>query len=154
MTRFGYFHFHFREMATLCDSSDSDEVEQQQKINSARAVKLALELHALGLGGAGAQNGAGGEMDSDEDEDLSALAPPKRSQNTTEIITVPSSEHVAEIVGKQGSPTFIGLILTINQDAKSSCSGRRQIRTLKHPAVAIIPSLLLQVMIIRHLNRV
>jgi len=91
-----------REMATLCDSSDSDEVEQQQKINSARAVKLALELHALGLGGAGAQSGAGGEMDSDEDEDLSALAPPKRSQNTTEIITVPSSEHVAEIVGKQG----------------------------------------------------
>lgn len=82
-----------RDMA--CDSSDSDE-----QINSARAVKLALELHALGLGGI---SGGGAECESDsEDEDLSALAPPKRSQNTTEIITVPSSEHVAEIVGKQG----------------------------------------------------
>ena len=58
-------------------------------------MKLALELHALGLGGA--------DSESEEDEeDLAALAPPKKSQNTTEVITVPSSEHVAEIVGKQG----------------------------------------------------
>ena len=73
-------------------SNGSDE-------DSARAMKLALELHALGLGGT--------ESESEEDEeDLAALAPPKKSQNTTEVITVPSSEHVAEIVGKQGKYYF------------------------------------------------
>ena len=81
-------------------SNGSDE-------DSARAMKLALELHALGLGGT--------ESESEEDEeDLAALAPPKKSQNTTEVITVPSSEHVAEIVGKQGTifkhnPSFLTL---------------------------------------------
>ena len=106
-------------MATLGDTSstDSDEIhQQQQSMNSARAVKLALELHALGLGG-GANGQGGGEMESDSDEDLSALAPPKRSQNTTEIITVPSSEHVAEIVGKQGFQNNIKYLL----NKKSGC---------------------------------
>ena len=109
-------------MATLGDTSstDSDEIQQQQQsMNSARAVKLALELHALGLGGGGggANGQGGGEMESDSDEDLSALAPPKRSQNTTEIITVPSSEHVAEIVGKQGFQNNIKYLL----NKKSGC---------------------------------
>ena len=36
-------------------------------------------------------------------EDFAGLVPPKKSQNTTEVIYVPSSEHVAEIVGKQGT---------------------------------------------------
>ena len=70
--------------------------ENLSESDDARAMKLALELHALGLGGA--------DEDSDEDDEdaLAALAPPKKSQNCTEVITVPSSEHVAEIVGKQG----------------------------------------------------
>ena len=73
-------------------------------------MKLALELHALGLGGA--------ESESEEDEeDLAALAPPKKSQNTTEVITVPSSEHVAEIVGKQGKYCLQSLLWNSYQNA-------------------------------------
>ena len=59
-------------------------------------MKLALELHALGLGGPGTN------MNNDLVADFASLGPPKKSQNTIEIIDVPSSEHVAEIVGKQG----------------------------------------------------
>jgi len=60
-------------------------------------MKLALELHSLGLGGPGTNLNQANAI-----EDLSVLGPPKKSQNTIEIINVPSSEHVAEIVGKQG----------------------------------------------------
>lgn len=60
-------------------------------------MKLALELHALGLGGPGTNLNPASLVD-----ELAVLGPPKKSQNTIEIINVPSSEHVAEIVGKQG----------------------------------------------------
>ena len=49
------------------------------------------------------KRGPGTVEQSDSLEDSAELVPPKKSQNTTEVIYVPSSEHVAEIVGKQGT---------------------------------------------------
>ena len=73
--------------------------DEDSSSGSARAMRLALELHALGLGGHNLDK-------EDEVEDLAVLVPPKKSQNTIEVINVPSSEHVAEIVGKQGSQNY------------------------------------------------
>lgn len=44
----------------------------------------------------------GGFMNTNLDSESARLAAAKRSQNTTECVPVPSSEHVAEIVGRQG----------------------------------------------------
>lgn len=56
-----------------------------------RALQLALELSMLGLSDS---DSMGNNFDLD--------ARGKKSQNTTECVPVPSSEHVAEIVGRQG----------------------------------------------------
>lgn len=59
-------------------------------IEDQRALQLALELSLLGLA---------------SDSDFAHFDPDargKKSQNTTECVPVPSSEHVAEIVGRQG----------------------------------------------------
>lgn len=61
-------------------------------VEDQRALQLALELSMLGLS-------------SDSSDALSSFDPDsrgKKSQNTTECVPVPSSEHVAEIVGRQG----------------------------------------------------
>ena len=55
-----------------------------------RALHLALELSLLGLD----------QNQDDPDFGLSPKEMLKRSQNMTEGIPVPSSEHVAEIVGR------------------------------------------------------
>lgn len=57
-----------------------------------RALQLALELSMLGL------NNENDSLGSTFDTDARS----KKSQNTTECVPVPSSEHVAEIVGRQG----------------------------------------------------
>ncbi|XP_013777605.1 RNA-binding protein MEX3B-like [Limulus polyphemus] len=57
-----------------------------------RALQLALELSMLGLNN---ENNTIHPNDSDHTRS-------KKSQNTTECVPVPSSEHVAEIVGRQG----------------------------------------------------
>jgi len=59
-----------------------------------RALQLALELTMLGLNPGGA-----GSPDEDDHDDPQKL---KKSSNMTECVPVPSSEHVAEIVGRQG----------------------------------------------------
>lgn len=80
-----------------------------------RAFELALELSLLGLGNDSnenvhslfAQNASGFGI---TPMPTNAVNPfehdprigTKRSQNTTECVPVPSSEHVAEIVGRQG----------------------------------------------------
>lgn len=51
-----------------------------------RAIQLALELSMLGL---------------DEDSNFGESRA-KKSMNMTECVQVPTSEHVAEIVGRQG----------------------------------------------------
>lgn len=61
-----------------------------QTIEDERAFQLALELTMLCLNS---------KADSELDGDFRGS---KKSQNTTECVPVPSSEHVAEIVGRQG----------------------------------------------------
>ncbi|KAG8222188.1 hypothetical protein J437_LFUL001280 [Ladona fulva] len=62
-----------------------------------RALQLAFELSMLGLSDASTTT---------EHETLNTTftdeARGKKSQNMTECVPVPSSEHVAEIVGRQG----------------------------------------------------
>lgn len=59
-----------------------------------------------GLNGLGGGHGLGefspAFLDHAGPDDLSRILPGKRSQNMTECVPVPSSEHVAEIVGRQG----------------------------------------------------
>lgn len=61
-----------------------------QTIEDERAFQLALELTMLCLNS---------KTDTEIDSDFRGN---KKSQNTTECVPVPSSEHVAEIVGRQG----------------------------------------------------
>ena len=69
-----------------------------------KAIQLALELSMLGL--SHDQPLSHDSVSSTEsayfssNDDLRIL--PKKSQNMTECVPVPSSEHVAEIVGRQG----------------------------------------------------
>ena len=62
-------------------------------IDEQRALQLALELSMLGL--------------TNEDELSYGDLRMKKSMNMTECVPVPSSEHVAEIVGRQGKLIFI-----------------------------------------------
>lgn len=65
-----------------------------------RALQLALELSLLGLGepvGAPQSPPLGFSCQQSALDDRA-----KKSQNMTECVPVPSSEHVAEIVGRQG----------------------------------------------------
>lgn len=82
--------------ASLCDGS----------LESDRALQLAIELqHLMSMGD-----------NSGMPDDLSPFAffqpniddvRNKKSQNMTECVPVPSSEHVAEIVGRQGKNCLI-----------------------------------------------
>ena len=80
-----------------------------------RAFELALELSLLGLGNDSNENANSLFSSNAPNLGTAALASnsanpfenesrlgAKRSQNTTECVPVPSSEHVAEIVGRQG----------------------------------------------------
>lgn len=74
-----------------------------------RALQLALELSLLGL-----SNEA--SVPTSEPEHyvvpgLDAERASKRSQNMTECVAVPSSEHVAEIVGRQGEALLLLICL-------------------------------------------
>lgn len=66
-----------------------------------RALQLAFELSMLGL--------SGSHSAADQQEQMNPAyvddARSKKSQNMTECVPVPSSEHVAEIVGRQGKKT-------------------------------------------------
>lgn len=66
------------------------QIQIGQTIEDQRAFQLALELTMLCL-----NSKAESELDGD-------FRGSKKSQNTTECVPVPSSEHVAEIVGRQG----------------------------------------------------
>ena len=68
-----------------------------------RALQLAFELSLLGLNGD--DDGAPSTSSpphSNSPTSLEDAAARKRSANMTECVPVPSSEHVAEIVGRQG----------------------------------------------------
>lgn len=81
--------------ATPTTATNTNHQPQQiqtigQTIEDERAFQLALELTMLCLNS---------KADSELDGDFRGS---KKSQNTTECVPVPSSEHVAEIVGRQG----------------------------------------------------
>lgn len=78
-----------------CDMNANSGLEDQ------RALQLAFELSLLGING---------DEDTNSNSGLSTEEQRKRSANMTECVPVPSSEHVAEIVGRQGnSYSFINL---------------------------------------------
>lgn len=84
------------------------EMDRQNGIEDQRALQLAFELSMLGLteplapsaepeSPTGITTFANSVSSAGLDETRS-----KKSQNMTECVPVPSSEHVAEIVGRQG----------------------------------------------------
>lgn len=99
----------------------SNPVTSNETLADKRALELALELTMLNFGGGGT-NGGDPNIDfhhhhnhhhhqSSVDNLSSAFSAligsgveerTKKSQNMTECVPVPSSEHVAEIVGRQG----------------------------------------------------
>ena len=100
----------FREMDRGANGGNTGSLEEQ------RALQLAFELSMLGLEGSGCPvtgngNGTGSPTDSDPLQttptNVFEEARSKKSQNMTECVPVPSSEHVAEIVGRQGKDDFL-----------------------------------------------
>ena len=63
-----------------------------------RALQLALELSMFGLGSD--EDGGSPPLNAQYNEEHTKGG--KKSANMTECVPVPSSEHVAEIVGRQG----------------------------------------------------
>ncbi|XP_054707915.1 RNA-binding protein MEX3B-like [Uloborus diversus] len=70
------------------ERSNTNVLEEQ------RALQLAMELSMFTLGNESESGYSSGGYESESRS--------KKSQNTTECVPVPSSEHVAEIVGRQG----------------------------------------------------
>lgn len=82
------------------------DMERSSGIGDERALQLALELSMLGFTDPLSSVG-----ETESPGDISSFVNPlvgleevrsKKSQNMTECVPVPSSEHVAEIVGRQG----------------------------------------------------
>ena len=67
-----------------------------------RALQTALELSMLNLNNA-TYSTAGPEPPFCLFDTSLLSGSPKKSQNITQCVAVPSSEHVAEIVGRQGA---------------------------------------------------
>ncbi|KAK9712312.1 hypothetical protein QE152_g24931 [Popillia japonica] len=85
-----------------------NEIDRPSGIGEDRAFQLALELTRIGL-----TDPLTSVSEPDSPADLGSFVNPlttvgleevrsKKSQNMTECVPVPSSEHVAEIVGRQG----------------------------------------------------
>lgn len=72
-----------------------------QLVEDQRALQLAFELSLLGLNGED-DNGHNSNNGNLSPQGFADEAAKKRSANMTECVPVPSSEHVAEIVGRQG----------------------------------------------------
>ena len=95
---------------------EGDELSRHNSLEDQRALQVALELSLLNLGEHHHhQHAASSAVSPDSQysqqqlmdhtsfqyaEEMRFLA--KKSQNMTECVPVPSSEHVAEIVGRQG----------------------------------------------------
>ena len=86
--------------------TNTDHVQQAHAVDDSAALSLALEMMAHNNQPAHADviNHTLINALSDENNYLLSDADraSKRSQNMTECVGVPSSEHVAEIVGRQG----------------------------------------------------
>lgn len=108
--------------ATLfSDLEFSTNQHNNKVIEDTRALQVALELSMLYMNGEQRQQKAdaslsGGQNSMDTSSMVQNYSIPngfpeeprnKKSQNMTECVPVPSSEHVAEIVGRQGNFYFI-----------------------------------------------
>lgn len=102
--------------ATLFSELEFSTNQHNNKvIEDTRALQVALELSMLYMNGEQRQQKVDNTMSSGQNMDSSQMAPNyiphgfpeeprnKKSQNMTECVPVPSSEHVAEIVGRQGN---------------------------------------------------
>lgn len=96
-----------------------NDMERSSGIGDARAFQLALELSMLGI-----SDPLTSVSEPDSPADLGSFVNSltsvgleevrsKKSQNMTECVPVPSSEHVAEIVGRQGK-VYNYLIIYLN----------------------------------------
>lgn len=107
--------------ATLfSDLEFSTNQHNNKVIEDTRALQVALELSMLYMNGEQRQQKAdaslsGGQSNMDSSSMVQNYSIPngfpeeprnKKSQNMTECVPVPSSEHVAEIVGRQGNYFF------------------------------------------------
>ena len=95
--------------ASLYQSNfNMERIANFEDTNSAATVKLALELASFGSNFMGFDSG---DLQLGQNDHLSLGSGPtlaqldekaRKSQNMTECVPVPTSEHVAEIVGRQG----------------------------------------------------
>ena len=102
-------HHHQSHAATAGGGGSSNGHPQLQHANSAN---FPMGHHESSCGGGGGVGGSGlllnGFGNSGSLEDLKVG---RRSQNMTECVPVPTSEHVAEIVGRQGELINSGQII-------------------------------------------
>lgn len=94
--------------ASLYQSNfNMERIANFEDTNSAATVKLALELASFGsnfgFDSSELQLGGGDPLSMGSGPTLAQLdEKARKSQNMTECVPVPTSEHVAEIVGRQG----------------------------------------------------
>jgi len=103
-----------------------------------RALQLAFELSMLGLSGAHSAAEQSDQMNPAFADDARS----KKSQNMTECVPVPSSEHVAEIVGRQGKNTSLFSVLLVGRMSAlfSLVSIRPQWRRFLMHLVSLFPA--------------
>lgn len=125
----------YRTSSAMYDFNQSSGL-MANRLEDRRAFELALEMSLLGLGNDNDNNHGGnntnplgfntnfgnnntthlmGNNNNNNNNGLdigdNSRFSTRRSQNTTECVPVPSSEHVAEIVGRQGKCLFLFVII-------------------------------------------
>lgn len=92
----------------------ADGSVQGDALDDQRALQIALDQLSL--------------LDLDNDENPlydNSQEPRKKSVNMTECVPVPSSEHVAEIVGRQGACASGFVLGVVLQSRAAVCTGTR-----------------------------
>lgn len=86
------------------------EIDSRPIMENNQALQAALELSMLNLNNT-TYSTASPDPPFGLFDDTSLLAKKASSQNITQCVAVPSSEHVAEIVGRQGTRVHLQLLL-------------------------------------------
>lgn len=95
--------------------SDAGELTRHNSLEDQRALQVALELSLLSFNDHQDPTNSTSAYTMDQiaslhyADEMRFLA--KKSQNMTECVPVPSSEHVAEIVGRQGNQLICILLI-------------------------------------------
>lgn len=95
----------------------ADGSVQGDALDEQRALQIALDQLSLL------------DLDNDENPLYDNQEPRKKSVNMTECVPVPSSEHVAEIVGRQGacsSCVVVGVVVLLRRTAEPLRARRRR----------------------------